>query len=1002
MTYFANKAIYPNLNQIVVAGHSLGGQTINRYAVLGKNLGLSTPIRYWMGNPNDYAWMTTDRPTSPSPADTCPSYDAWRQGLSSATPPYADALVGAGRDAVLANYNSKSRIWAKGTLDQGDDSSSCAPYTVGATRDDRFYETIKRYPPTGNDNVDYVAAGHDAGAMMASSAGLARLFLDNLNGDGSRSADFGDRQQAGDSPNPNPANAAAASITGTGAAGMTYQGCYVDASDDVTGNALPKTVSVASLTVESCTAACSSAGYSLAGLLSGNTCSCGNSLPFQANKVVDRACPYACPGNSQELCGGPQRLSVWSASTPTTRAKATSPKTVGTFNYQACYVDSGPRTLSGPASAGDAMTVDQCASKCAGYQYFGVEYSRECYCGNSIGNTVAPGGEPECNYVCAGNNGQFCGGSSRINIYNNTVALTSTTTAAATATATTTAVPPPAATLTSDDGFKGCYVDNVSGRILATQAFNNASNSAYTCRAACSALGYAIAGTEYSSECYCRNKLGAGQVLATSAAECNMPCSGNSSQACGGPNRLSIYSDLPTTALPVDTPPQAVAAWGAWTLQGCYSDNVGARSLGVPAPGGSVEKCAASCAGYALFGVEYGGECYCDNGLQNGATKAALGDCNMSCSGNSQQLCGGPNRLLLYSQGAAATSTATTATTSTATTSATDASSTATATTSTATTDASSTATTSTATTATDASFTATTTATTTTSTSTANTSTSTASTSTATMSTATTSTPTTSTLTSAASTSTATTSTATAPTSSTSTATTSTASPPLSSNYQSLGCYADNVSGRTLTGASSGGSTNTPASCAALCSSKGFQFSGTEYSSECYCGNELNTGASSGCSMSCSGDASQTCGGPNRINVVKDNSWQQTFFTVKSVGQWTLNDCVVDTVSPRTLPVGVGVAGKMTVEGCLAACQKQGLAACGVEYSGECFGAATVPTTLTPGTARAGSSSSNPADRGCNMPCSGEAAVACGGAARLNLYTFDASESPDRRRVLI
>lgn len=45
LQYYDNAALFPNLKSIVVAGHSLGGQAVVRYAALGKNLGLRTPVR---------------------------------------------------------------------------------------------------------------------------------------------------------------------------------------------------------------------------------------------------------------------------------------------------------------------------------------------------------------------------------------------------------------------------------------------------------------------------------------------------------------------------------------------------------------------------------------------------------------------------------------------------------------------------------------------------------------------------------------------------------------------------------------------------------------------------------------------------------------------------------------------------------------------------------------------------------------------------------------------
>lgn len=42
-------------------------------------------------------------------------------------------------------------------------------------------------------------------------------------------------------------------------------------------------------------------------------------------------------------------------------------------------------------------------------------------------------------------------------------------------------------------------------------------------------------------------------------------------------------------------------------------------------------------------------ECYCGNTLANGATLSAFStECKMPCSGNSNEICGGPNAISLY------------------------------------------------------------------------------------------------------------------------------------------------------------------------------------------------------------------------------------------------------------------------------------------------------------------------------------------------------------------
>lgn len=51
----------------------------------------------------------------------------------------------------------------------------------------------------------------------------------------------------------------------------------------------------------------------------------------------------------------------------------------------------------------------------SGYQYAGLEYGSECYCGNRI--TGARVKEEECNLDCKGEKGFICGGVARLSVY---------------------------------------------------------------------------------------------------------------------------------------------------------------------------------------------------------------------------------------------------------------------------------------------------------------------------------------------------------------------------------------------------------------------------------------------------------------------------------------------------------------------------------------------------------------------------------------------------------
>jgi glucan 1,3-beta-glucosidase len=87
----------------------------------------------------------------------------------------------------------------------------------------------------------------------------------------------------------------------------------------------------------------------------------------------------------------------------------------------------------------------------------------------------------------------------------------------------------------------------------------------------------------------------------------------------GPPPPSTIVSSVPTTMSTVvskTTTSQGSGSTG-WTFLGCYTDNVGGRTLmnGVQVPGGAsamtIELCEATCnaAGYILAGVECSGEC---------------------------------------------------------------------------------------------------------------------------------------------------------------------------------------------------------------------------------------------------------------------------------------------------------------------------------------------------------------------------------------------------------
>jgi WSC domain len=109
---------------------------------------------------------------------------------------------------------------------------------------------------------------------------------------------------------------------------------------------------------------------------------------------------------------------------------------------------------------------------------------------------------------------------------------------------------------------------------------------------------------------------------------------------------------------------------------------------------------------------------------------------------------------------------------------------------------------------------------------------------------------------------------------------------PKVIGNYNFLGCYSEATGQRALTGMSPNpppaGFTNEL--CAVACS--GFQYFGTEYANQCYCGNSINAGsvnqssldpAVNGCNMVCKGNQNEYCGGKFPIAPISffdSNCW--------------------------------------------------------------------------------------------------------------------------------
>ncbi|OCF32159.1 hypothetical protein I316_06073 [Kwoniella heveanensis BCC8398] len=348
------------------------------------------------------------------------------------------------------------------------------------------------------------------------------------------------------------------------------------------------------------------------------------------------------------------------------------------YRYKGCFKENNPgrqlkTQIYGSSSNTNAMCIQACYN--AGYGFAGTQYLTECWCGPSLPTLQVD--DANCNYACGGDVNQYCGGNG-IDYAGSYISLF----ADSNYTAPGVVVPSAPVVNPGMNGFSylGCYTEATGMRALSVAKGLGSANSIANCTAACQ--GYTYAGVEYGQECYCGNTLNTGSVAAL-AADCSMTCAGNASEYCGAGNRLNVYtignltaststtsvavstsasasastsasvsvSATSSSASPAPTGPVTPSTIGNYSYVDCHTEPNGARALTgktLATDDMTLDKCAATCAGFTYFGVEYARECYCGNALTAGSVTATDGRCSMVCMGDKYQICGGPVGLSLY------------------------------------------------------------------------------------------------------------------------------------------------------------------------------------------------------------------------------------------------------------------------------------------------------------------------------------------------------------------
>ncbi|KAK5135954.1 hypothetical protein LTR08_004412 [Meristemomyces frigidus] len=340
---------------------------------------------------------------------------------------------------------------------------------------------------------------------------------------------------------------------------QTYMGCYNDS--DFTFSVLNSLAitNYTVMTVEWCQQYCMNNGYIFSGVESAQECHCDNAInPTALNTDAPNQCTWDCGGTltadeagTQELCGGLGAMDVFRNTNASFRAFGNNASSAGqaqgyeplalfASNYLGCYRDVvvPARTLDGPILQQNNMTIEMCEAFCqlgVGYQYYGLEYSTQCYCGNYIiapNFLLTPDTSPSnstCGVTCAGASSELCGGSGAMSLYNNTAF-------------TLPVVLPSVGRYRSGD----CLTDRgpVGVRALAGAGVTDSVHmTVERCIKFCLGKYMHYAGVEYGAECYCANEITV--VSGVEVAQCNatdeMLCSGSQFEYCGGSGFMNLY-----------------------------------------------------------------------------------------------------------------------------------------------------------------------------------------------------------------------------------------------------------------------------------------------------------------------------------------------------------------------------------------------------------------------------------------------------------------------------
>ncbi|KAJ9477107.1 hypothetical protein PHBOTO_000781 [Pseudozyma hubeiensis] len=218
---FFDKSTYPNVQQVVIAGHSLGGSFTQHYAMLRKsNSAQDGMMSYFVGNPGSYVWPISDRPIQNPGGNCASSFDEWSYGLND-LPPYGNGQGSA--SSIASRYYGRTVMYALGLDDNEAGDSHCEAQYQGTSHLTRGQNFQRALQSANGGNVpssqqfNYVAnVAHEDYLIFSDPNSQHFLFAQGTNFAATASSSSAAASSTATRSNSRGSSAAAGSATGSG------------------------------------------------------------------------------------------------------------------------------------------------------------------------------------------------------------------------------------------------------------------------------------------------------------------------------------------------------------------------------------------------------------------------------------------------------------------------------------------------------------------------------------------------------------------------------------------------------------------------------------------------------------------------------------------------------------------------------------------------------------------------------------------------------------------